>query len=256
MLSKKHEDKPFVILGVNGESLTRLQQVEKSGNVTWRSWADGPGGPIAEQWNVSGYPTLFLLDHRGTIRLKGNVPGAVLDAAVGRLLEELALGLSHDLVEPSSVWSYFDEGSEPKGDWRKLEFDDSEWRSGRGVLGYGYGDEATPVNFGPDRQSKHLTTYFRQKFEVKDPPATGKLILGLLSDGGAAVYLNGKEVVRNNCAWEPLPATRVLSPVLTSGSRASTSTSIRRCYERGRTSLRSKCTNPMRRETNCGSTCR
>ena len=98
----------------------------------------------------SSYPTLFLLDHRGAIRLKGNVRGPVLDAAVGRLLEESDLGLSHDLVPPSSVWSYFDEGTEPKGDWRKLEFDDSEWNSGRGVLGYGNGDEATPVDFGPD----------------------------------------------------------------------------------------------------------
>jgi S1-C subfamily serine protease/thiol-disulfide isomerase/thioredoxin len=212
MLSKKHGDRPFVIVGVNCESLARLQQVEKSGNVTWRSWADGPGGPIAEQWNVSSYPTLFLLDHRGAIRLKGNVRGPVLDAAVGRLLEESDLGLSHDLVPPSSVWSYFDEGTEPKGDWRKLEFDDSEWNSGRGVLGYGNGDEATPVDFGPDPRSKHITTYFRHKFEVKAPPAAAKLVLGLSSSGGAALYLNGQEVLRDSLRPGAAPKDPALKP--------------------------------------------
>jgi hypothetical protein len=33
--------------------------------ITWRSWWDGgsTGGPIASEWNVHGWPTLYLVDY-------------------------------------------------------------------------------------------------------------------------------------------------------------------------------------------------
>jgi RNA polymerase sigma factor (sigma-70 family) len=70
--------RPFVLLGVNSDGDTvRLKQRMKAEHVTARSWCDGGGnantpGPIARQFNVRGWPTLYLLDDRGVIRHKFN----------------------------------------------------------------------------------------------------------------------------------------------------------------------------------------
>src|SRR6185503_7847470 len=72
------------------------------------------------------------------------------------------------------------------------------WSSGPAQLGYGDGDEATVVSFGPDPMNKFITTYFRHKFFIEDPAVWVSLTLDLLRDDGAVVYLNGLEVHRNN----------------------------------------------------------
>ena len=58
----------------------------------------GTHGPIPTAWNVHGYPTVYILDHRGVIRLKftghlGIPPGKEpqqppIDEFIDRLLEE------------------------------------------------------------------------------------------------------------------------------------------------------------------------
>ena len=57
--------------------------------ITWRSWWDGgtTEGPIATRWNVTGWPTIYVLDDRGVIRFR-NVRGEELDKAVEALLKE------------------------------------------------------------------------------------------------------------------------------------------------------------------------
>jgi thiol-disulfide isomerase/thioredoxin len=74
-LLKRYEGKPFAIVGVNGDKdrAAGKAAVEKAG-VPWRSFADcnGGSGPIVKRWNVSGWPTLYLLDGKGTIRFKGD----------------------------------------------------------------------------------------------------------------------------------------------------------------------------------------
>ena len=89
-LVKKLENKPFALLGINSDPKERLREVMKKENITWRSWWDGgdTNGPIARAWNVSGWPTIYVLDHKGVIRFK-NVRGEAMDKAVEQLLEEL-----------------------------------------------------------------------------------------------------------------------------------------------------------------------
>ena len=59
-------------------------------SLTWRSWWDGgsTNGPIARAWNVSAWPTIYVLDHKGVIRYK-NVREQALDKAVDTLLAEM-----------------------------------------------------------------------------------------------------------------------------------------------------------------------
>jgi hypothetical protein len=91
-LVKKMEGRPFALLGINADpDRQKLKQVLKDENITWRSWWDeSAGGPIAVRWNVQGWPTLYLLDHRGAIRNKWftSPDDKVLDDAIEALVKE------------------------------------------------------------------------------------------------------------------------------------------------------------------------
>src|SRR5215216_4597697 len=102
------------------------------------------------------------------------------------------------LVASGSSWKYIDNGSNQGTAWRAASFDDSSWPSGPAQLGYGDGDEATVLGFGPDPNNKIITTYFRRSFNVADPSIFTGLTLQVLRDDGAVVYLNGAEVWRTN----------------------------------------------------------
>ncbi len=91
-LVKRLAGKPFALLGINSDrDREALKKVLQEENITWRSWWDGgsTSGPIATQWNVHAWPTIYVLDARGVIRYK-NVRGEALDKAVETLLAELA----------------------------------------------------------------------------------------------------------------------------------------------------------------------
>lgn len=110
------------------------------------------------------------------------------------------------IVPVGATWKYKDDGSSQGVPANGVawfghpSFNDSTWASGPAQLGYGDGDEATVVSFGPDANNRFITTYFRRQFTVADPSQFSKLVLHLLRDDGAAVYLNGVEIARTNLA--------------------------------------------------------
>ena len=89
-LVEKYKDAPFAIVGINSDSdLEKLKPVREKENISWRSFWNGPegtGGPISSTWNVRGWPTLYILDAKGTIRYKS--VGAN-EEAIDKTLEEL-----------------------------------------------------------------------------------------------------------------------------------------------------------------------
>ena len=93
-LVKKMADKPFALIGVNSDrDLEQLKPVLEEEKITWRSfWCgkEGTRGEIPSAWNVRGWPTLFIIDHKGVIRHKylGNPGDAKLDAAIEKLVAE------------------------------------------------------------------------------------------------------------------------------------------------------------------------
>jgi len=89
-LVKRMEGKPFALLGINSDPKERLRQAMKRENITWRSWWDGGNtrGPIAKAWNIKGWPTIYVLDHKGVIRYR-EVRGKSMDEAVDTLLKEI-----------------------------------------------------------------------------------------------------------------------------------------------------------------------
>lgn len=90
-LVEKYKDKPFALIGVNSDAdRQKLKQVLADEKITWRSFWCGPEamtGPIPIKWNVSGWPTTYLIDHNGVIRSK-NATGATLDARLEKLVAE------------------------------------------------------------------------------------------------------------------------------------------------------------------------
>jgi hypothetical protein len=104
------------------------------------------------------------------------------------------------LVPAGAEWKYLDDGSNQGNAWTNINFGDQDWNQGPAQLGYGDADEATVVGFGTNSNSKYITTYFRHQFYIEDPTDFATLTLGLLRDDGAIVYLNGREVRRDNIA--------------------------------------------------------
>ena len=90
-LVKRLAGQPFALLGINSDQDREgLKTVLEEEKITWRSWWDGgnTSGPIATKWNVSGWPTIYILDAEGVIRFKG-ARGEKMDKAVNTLLVEL-----------------------------------------------------------------------------------------------------------------------------------------------------------------------
>ncbi len=94
-------------------------------------------------------------------------------------------------------WRYLDNGSNQGTAWRARVFNDRSWNIGISILGYGYGGEATVINSGFPG-AHFITSYYRHTFNVINPADYVDLTLTVLRDDGAVVYINGKEVFRNN----------------------------------------------------------
>lgn len=118
------------------------------------------------------------------------------------------------LVSFGDLWKYLDDGSNLGTAWRAPGFNDRNWAAGPGRLGYGSDGEATTVSFGPSASQRFVTTYFRRTFTVAHPAAYNSLLLRLIRDDGAVVYLNGVEVLRDNLPsglvyWNSLATTTI-----------------------------------------------
>ena len=88
------QNKPFNLLGVDldgDQDRDKVKTFVDKEKVNWRNWFDGSGGPIAQKWQVTNIPALFLLDHEGVIRQKwvGPPGDEVLDKAIDDLVQKV-----------------------------------------------------------------------------------------------------------------------------------------------------------------------
>jgi phosphodiesterase/alkaline phosphatase D-like protein len=143
------------------------------------------------------------------VRLTALAALIAANAPTRDILEAQQIGL----VPTGAVWKYLDNGSNQGTAWRAIAVNDSTWKSGLAELGYGDGDEATTVGYGPNASAKYITTYFRHRFSVSNPASFKSLVLRIKRDDGAVVYLNGTEVFRTN-----MPAGAVSNTTLASAA--------------------------------------
>ena len=112
------------------------------------------------------------------------------------------------VVPPDSEWKWLSptDGKDPAeaepGFHEKFAapaYDDSKWQTGKdsdgSEGGFGYGDPAGVTWETPEKENRK-TAYLRHKFTTK--AALKSLVLSLQRDDGVIVYLDGKEVGRDN----------------------------------------------------------
>lgn len=102
------------------------------------------------------------------------------------------------LISQGSSWKYLDNGSNQGTSWKESAFNDNSWLQGNSELGYGDGDEATVVSYGPNASNKFITTYFRKTISIVNASLYSSYTLKVKRDDGVAIYVNGNEVYRNN----------------------------------------------------------
>ncbi|UHQ19034.1 tyrosinase family protein [Lysobacter sp. KIS68-7] len=95
-----------------------------------------------------------------------------------------------NLVKAGSTWRVSDQA--PTG-WTAPDFDDAGWSEAPAPLGFAPKLEAM-TGVAPGTK----VAYFRQRFDVQDPQLLRDLTLRLRVDDGAIVYLNGREMHREN----------------------------------------------------------
>jgi hypothetical protein len=109
------------------------------------------------------------------------------------------------LIAVESGWKFWDNVASPGPVWQLPDFDDSAWPSGMARFGWGLDGENTTLTDG------RVTHYFRRWFNVTAPSLLTELVFGLVRDDGAVVYLNGREIFRQN-----MPAGTVTAGTLAS----------------------------------------
>ncbi len=91
-LYERMRNKPFVLLGVDcGDARKKAARTIESEQMDWPSVWDGGGdvGPIQGKYNISEFPSVYVLDKQGVTRFI-NVRGKELDQAVDQLVAETA----------------------------------------------------------------------------------------------------------------------------------------------------------------------
>ena len=92
-LVKLLDGKPFALLGINsdGDAAT-VKKILAEQEITWRQAVDeATDGALATEWNINGWPTIFILDAKGVIRFK-DLRDQDMEDAVKKLLAEAGAG--------------------------------------------------------------------------------------------------------------------------------------------------------------------
>jgi hypothetical protein len=85
------QGKPFTILGINSDGdRSDLRSNLTENQITWPQIHEGRERAISKQWNVWGYPTIYVLDHKGVIRRRGFLDEEEIVSTVNELLAGMA----------------------------------------------------------------------------------------------------------------------------------------------------------------------
>jgi methionine-rich copper-binding protein CopC len=130
--------------------------------------------------------------------IANNNYAGISDAATWNFTTEAPPQGPQTFIAFGASWKYLDSGTNQGTAWRGSGFDDASWASGNAQLGYGDGDEATVVSYGPNANAKYITTYFRKTISITNPAAFSAFNGSVKRDDGVVIYVNGTEVYRSN----------------------------------------------------------
>jgi hypothetical protein len=109
------------------------------------------------------------------------------------------------LLANGHSWKYWDEGVDPGAAWKDLGFNDTGWSNGIAEIGYGDTDANRPEvtrsrqivgTPGDPTAITNAAQLFRTHFTVGNPSSYTGVVVRVMADDGAVVYINGNEVAR------------------------------------------------------------
>jgi hypothetical protein len=149
--------------------------------------------------NAATLTTTATINWPGRYQLELSASDGLLVNSAVTMVTVVRQSSAATLVPAGSVWKYSDKRGDLGTAWRSPSYDDSAWSSGPAPLGGGDSHIVTTVDTGPSG-NRTLTIYFRRQFSIGAGADVSNLILRLMRDDGAVVYLNGTEVFRSNIA--------------------------------------------------------
>ena len=185
-----------IIVYINGIEVYRNNIATGSVNFTTLAALASDDGATPQSFTIpssafiAGSNTIAVEIHQNTITSS--------DISFDMELFATPVPVNTTVVPYGSLWKYLANGTNQATAWRASTFNDAAWLSGNAQLGYGDGDEATVVSFGPSSSKKYITTYFRKTITISDTTQFTGYTLNLKRDDGAVVYINGVEVFRSN----------------------------------------------------------
>ncbi len=176
-------------------------------------------GSAVETSSLADGSNLTLTGDAGTIYYTlDNSDPVLADGTIAPGALSLGSGFSIDTIFPfeSSGWRYLNdrtalsasnvvEGSPSydQSDWKHPDFPDSGWPTGQGLIGgpaegsINAANANTTISTGTF--SNYLPTiYFRKSFNLTDAAEVTALELDIIRDDGVIIYLNGREILRDN----------------------------------------------------------
>lgn len=190
-------DFPYFVSGIGGQSPH-----------PFRTTSVGSRAQMGGELSSSGAVRVRLTDHSAAFEFVSIDDGAE-GANGGRIFDSFTLQQNElplvpvdiRLVAPGAQWYYLDDGSDQGTIWKEFEFDPASagWKNGFAQFGFGNSFETTVAGEGSVPPGG-ITNYFRRDFHLTTDQIEEieKLTIGLVRDDGAAVYLNGVEIHRDN----------------------------------------------------------
>ncbi len=99
------------------------------------------------------------------------------------------------VIYAENSWQYQLGNASIPDDWNMLEFDDSNWESGIGGIGYGDGDDNTVI-------LATASLFMRRNFDIVETDQIVQSVLHADYDDSFVAYINGVEVARANILGE------------------------------------------------------
>ncbi len=99
------------------------------------------------------------------------------------------------LIKSSDQWHYYNMQASPETNWKLPNGKNTNWKVGKTPIGYGDSSINTLIKT-PNK--KNITTYFSKSFSSPNPTKFMLYEIKVKKDDGIVLYLNGKEIFRNN----------------------------------------------------------
>lgn len=171
---------PDAVYAVYGDRIIELDAAtgQERKNFTLRT-EDGKAPPA---WGYAAISGDYLMATSSPVKIAGS----------GGNASKASLPKDHTaVIAAGAKWKYLT-GSDPADGWRKTDFDDSKWKTGRAGFGYGDGDDKTELNM----RGKFPRAYIRREFDGKELATAKTAALFVNYDDAFIAYLNGKEILR------------------------------------------------------------